>query len=841
MRMNVVIGRYNGEPYPLVQVYGAFLGYSVSCIALRTAKISHWGPVGLVVQVAGAALGGKFFPWQPSLIGRVTSNMGIAYFGTTLLQTYVICSGKFSWYLVPVYSFYFVVSVVMNVVMWKDVVLQALNDATPEQVRSCLGTWPISRAFLEVYQHATLSQDSAITFVNELGGFDDVTPAQIAQVFRDLISNKNIQLNQPLSRVTLQKLLRCYDNETPLRRTLIKRAKDSPDVQKQILKEAPFDSDYLYKNSSGIMQYPKLHAATITHLLNNPSAWDLIFCTKQFEVDAKHWETVDLFCLDEIACAEYNMKAVHYFDNSLLKLILTKLSQQQLENFLKIGREKHSSWIVLAHVFLNKIDPKIVEDIQRGESLDTRGLEACIQDLIPLPGFLEGCSPLALCSFFSLEENCRRLAKAEVKKRLPQADCHNMMDVAVQLWQRDLNHRPRLELSTIRWLAGGNLTELIDLLTIIQPVTNVVEPWHLPSNQEERVCWLARACALEFIPESPACLQEAVAQEPAFYGEFIGKIFPKPMSLRFVTQSLHLTDKALETFGSTFMRVIHSTQHKVASHKGRNLTIFDQPSKDQLNFMLQVMLTESTLPRGNALIEALASTLVYEAETYPEMMENIETDESDHLSSLPDEVIQEILSYLDLRDLLRSARTCKALYNNIVPEKGASVWRALGLGSHTASCNIVHLTRWLGGKSKTHDLTQQLHTGFDYEPRMQKILQAVFLAAPGEIIPYLDVTQDVKNARLFRENPVNDLTLKATGKTTLKCLKNFGLPWKAVRHFLEKYLQEHETLPLSNQRVMLDILKRIIQDHPHFDLRTILGEEFTRNFYAFIENEEQVL
>jgi hypothetical protein len=199
------------------------------------------------------------------------------------------------------------------------------------------------------------------------------------------------------------------------------------------------------------------------------------------------------------------------------------------------------------------------------------------------------------------------------------------------------------------------------------------------------------------------------------------------------------------------------------------------------------------------------------------------------------------LSYLDLRDLLRSARTCKTLYNNIVPEKGASVWRARGLGSHTTSCNIVHLTRWLRGKNKTYDLIQQLPKGFDYEPRMQKVLQAVFLAAPSEIIPYLDVLQEVKNARLFREKPVNDLTFKAAGKSTLKCLKNFGLPWKAVRHFLEKVIQERAQLPLSFQDDFIYILKRIAQDHPHFDLRTILDRDVVMGFYAFIENEEQGL
>lgn len=828
--MQVVIGRYNGEGYPLIQAYGAFLGYSVSNITLRSAKISPWGPVGLVVKLAGAVLGGKFFPWQPSLIGRVTSNMGIAYLGTVLLQTYLISSGEFSWYLVPVYSFYFVLSGVMNLVMWNDVLIRALSDATPEQVRICLGSWPVSTDFLEVYPHATLSQDSSITFVNEIGGFDDVTPALTAQVFRHLISDNDIQLNQPLSQVTLQKLLRFYDNEKPLRRTLMKLAKDSPVVQKQILTESPFDSDYLYRSNSGITKYPELHAETMNHLLKNPSAWDLVFCAKQFEVDTMYWEQVDLNQLNEIACAEYNMKALDYFDNSLLKLILKKLSQQQLENFLKMGREKHASWSVVAHVFLNKIDPKIVENIQRGKSLDTRGIEAFIQDLIPVPGFLEGCSPLALCSFMSLAENSRELVEAEVKKRLPRADCHHMMDVAVQLWQRDITHRPLLEISTIRWLASGNLTELVDLLTIIQPVINEAEPWHPPSNQEERVCWLARACALEFIPESPACLQEAVAQEPAFYGEFIGKIFPKPTSLRFVTQSLHLIDEALEIFGSAFMRVIHSTQHNIASHKGRNLTIFDQPSKDQLDFMLQVMLTESSLPKGNALIEALASTLVYEPRTYPELMTNIESTESDRLSALPDEVIQKILSYLDLRDLLRSARTCKTLYNNIVAEKGASVWRARGLGSNTATCNIVHLTRWLGGKTKTHDLTQQLPTGFDYEPRMQKVLQAVFLAAPSEILPYLDVPPFIHTARLFRKSPDNKLTLLQAGNPTMECLADFGLPWNSIQFFLSKLFEAQQEPPNTYQ-----VFFRIVKDHPHFDLRPFFSEEEIREIDRIIE------
>lgn len=305
------------------------------------------------------------------------------------------------------------------------------------------------------------------------------------------------------------------------------------------------------------------------------------------------------------------------------------------------------------------------------------------------------------------------------------------------------------------------------------------------------------------VTEPPVNIKNAVKESPELYGEMIGKLCQSRNDLLSIVKRFGLEGSTINRFGARFMRTIYEVEHRKHSMwGGGNLTVFDRPSKEQLDFMLKMM-AEKDCPKGNALIEALSSSLVYEVDQYPAEMAATLT--QDQLSAtLPRDVLEIVLANCSPDDLIHVSRTCRTLYNRIVTKQGARIWKAKNLGSLDAVRNIVLLS-----------MDPKLH------PNIKK---ALWLAAPPCINLNYFKDEEEKEwniVRRLRDEPNNTLNfLEIINSGALECLFEFGLPWNAIQPFIDKMVAAKQlVLALDELELIEDLLDdRITKDHPHYDI-----------------------
>ncbi|MGD0665312.1 MAG: hypothetical protein ABSA17_06235, partial [Rhabdochlamydiaceae bacterium] len=179
-----------------------------------------------------------------------------------------------------------------------------------------------------------------IHFLDLCGQREDVSPDEIGRIFEKLPNYSPWEMGE-LSEKTLGKLLEAKNYAT-LRDGLLKLTLNDPDRQIQILKKFPLDLLDV-KNTGLSGWYPKLHEATKTHLLLDPSIWDLVLIHQdKLENELNNIDDEELVKL----FGTFDMG----WDKSPIQLVINWLPAEKLETFLKNLQQKNSGWFSRAFI-----------------------------------------------------------------------------------------------------------------------------------------------------------------------------------------------------------------------------------------------------------------------------------------------------------------------------------------------------------------------------------------------------------------------------------------------------------------------------------------------------------
>ncbi len=152
---------------------------------------------------------------------------------------------------------------------------------------------------------------------------------------------------------------------------------EHPSGQLMILKMRPLSAEYVIYAHAAPQEgfiYPRLAHSTMIQLLeNNPSVWDLAFCSRQkigtarLELSIQYVRT--LLALDSWEIDPHLCAFAPYFESSPLKVVLESLQHPKLTDFLNALGASGSTWLNEAVRYsLNQrnLDPKTALDLTQG-------------------------------------------------------------------------------------------------------------------------------------------------------------------------------------------------------------------------------------------------------------------------------------------------------------------------------------------------------------------------------------------------------------------------------------------------------------------------------------------
>ena len=199
---------------------------------------------------------------------------------------------------------------------------------------------------------------------------------------------------------------------------------------------------------------------------------------------------------------------------------------------------------------------------------------------------------------------------------------------------------------------------------------------------------------------------------------------------------------------------------------------------------------------------------------------------------------QIISQYLGPRDLIQLAQVCRYLYKTICGPSGAPIWLHQGMGSINTYKNMCLLPRIIENEMVKRN------TDIPFLIKAEIFRRALYLAYPDQLLARFDenVSQaNLKNYRNLRNNPelleIRHLSDFSARLAVFSSIIHFGLPVNAVEPFQTqvKALMDQHGIRIINAG-LLTAIKRIITDHPQFDLRSFFSTE-----ELFNEFKDQVL
>jgi hypothetical protein len=199
---------------------------------------------------------------------------------------------------------------------------------------------------------------------------------------------------------------------------------------------------------------------------------------------------------------------------------------------------------------------------------------------------------------------------------------------------------------------------------------------------------------------------------------------------------------------------------------------------------------------------------------------------------------QKICQNLGPYDLIQLARVCRYLYKTICGPSGAPIWLHQGIGSINTYKNLCLLPRAIESEMVKRN------TDIPFLIKAEIFRRALYLAYPDQLLARFDknVSQaNLKNYRNLRNNPelleIRHLPDFSDRVAVFISIIHFGLPVNAVEPFQTqvKALMDQHGIHCINTG-LLKAIKRIITDHPAFDLRSFFSTEELYN-----EFKDQVL